>query len=123
MQGGGSPQKKEMLLPLMLTFLGSINVKKEQSLTGTRVTERVFWYVFIFYYYFLGMFLKPFIMYIFKNLFLFIFFKDFIYLFIREREREREKERGRDTSRGRNRLHARSPTWDSIPGLQDHALG
>ena len=31
----------------------------------------------------------------------------------------RERERGRDTGRGRSR----SPTWDSIPGLQDRALG
>ena len=36
---------------------------------------------------------------------------------------ERERERGRDTGRGRNRLHAGSPMWDLIPGLQDHALG
>ena len=36
---------------------------------------------------------------------------------------ERERERGRDTGRGRSRLHAGSPTWDSIPGLQDRALG
>ena len=28
--------------------------------------------------------------------------------------RERERERGRDTGRGRSRLHAGSPTWDSI---------
>ena len=35
--------------------------------------------------------------------------------------RKRE-ERGRDTGRGRSRLHAGSPTWDSIQGLQDHAL-
>ena len=28
---------------------------------------------------------------------------------------------GRD--RGRSRLHTESPTWDSIPGLQDRALG
>ena len=34
-----------------------------------------------------------------------------------------ERERGRDTGRGRSRLHAGTPTWDSIPGLQDHALG
>ena len=47
------------------------------------------------------------------------FFKDFICLFIRDRERER----GRDTDRGRSRLHSGSPMWDSIPGLQDHALG
>ena len=32
-----------------------------------------------------------------------------------DRERERERERGK--------LHARSLTWDSIPGLQDCALG
>ena len=31
--------------------------------------------------------------------------------------------RGRDTGRGRSRLHAESLTWDSIPGLQDQALG
>ncbi|XP_072694746.1 GTP cyclohydrolase 1 isoform X2 [Canis lupus baileyi] len=37
--------------------------------------------------------------------------------------RHRERERGRDTSRERSRLHAGSPTWDSIPGLQGHALG
>ena len=53
--------------------------------------------------------------------FIFIFFKDFIYLFMSERERERE--RGRDTGRGRSRLHAGSLTWDSIPDLQDQALG
>ena len=55
------------------------------------------------------------------------FFKDFIYLFMREgereRERERKRERGRDTGRGRSRLQAGSPMWDSIPGLQDWALG
>ena len=32
-------------------------------------------------------------------------------------------ERGRDTGRRRDRLHAGSPTQDSIPGLQDPALG
>ena len=37
--------------------------------------------------------------------------------------RERERERGRDTGKGRIRLHAGSPMWDWIPGLQDHALG
>ena len=49
------------------------------------------------------------------------------YLFIHERhterEREREREKGRDTGRGRSRLHAGIPMWDSIPGLQDRALG
>ena len=47
------------------------------------------------------------------------FVKDFIHLFMRDTVRER----GRDTSRGRSRLHAGSPTWDSIPGPQDHTLG
>ena len=37
--------------------------------------------------------------------------------------RDRERERDRDTGRGRSRLHAGSLTWNSIPGLQDHALG
>ena len=40
------------------------------------------------------------------------------YLFIM-----RDKERGRDTGRGRSRLHAGSPMWNSIPGPQDHVLG
>ena len=47
------------------------------------------------------------------------FFKkihSFIHSFIRDTER------GRDTGGGRSRLHAGSPTWDSILGLQDHAL-
>uniref|UniRef100_A0A8C0KMG8 COP9 signalosome complex subunit 9 n=1 Tax=Canis lupus dingo TaxID=286419 RepID=A0A8C0KMG8_CANLU len=37
------------------------------------------------------------------------------YLFMRDTERER----GRDIGRGRSRLPAGSPTWDSIHGLQD----
>ena len=45
------------------------------------------------------------------------YFKYFIYLFMRDTERSR------DTGRGRSRLHAGSPVWDSIPGLQDHAEG
>ena len=49
-----------------------------------------------------------------------IFFLRF-YLFIHKRQRERE--RGRDIGRGRSRLHAGSPMWDSILGLQDHTLG
>ena len=36
---------------------------------------------------------------------------------------ETHTHRGRDTGRGRSRLQTGSPTWDSIPGLQDHALG
>ena len=41
------------------------------------------------------------------------------YLFIHKRHTERS----RDTGRGRSRFHAGSLMWDSIPGLQDHALG
>ena len=48
----------------------------------------------------------------------YFFFKDFIYLFI-----DTQRERSRNTGRGRSRLHAGSPTWDSIPGLQDHTPG
>ena len=52
-----------------------------------------------------------------------VFFKDlFIYDRHRERGRERERERGRDTGGGRSRLHAGSPTQDSIPGLQDSRI-
>ena len=46
-----------------------------------------------------------------------VFFKRF-YLFIHKRQ----KERGRDTERGRSRLYAGSPMWDSIPGPRDHPL-
>ena len=41
-------------------------------------------------------------------------FKGFMYLLMRDIHRER----GRDTGRGRSRLHAGSPTWDLILGLQ-----
>nr|XP_055192508.1 suppressor of cytokine signaling 2 isoform X2 [Nyctereutes procyonoides] len=41
---------------------------------------------------------------------------DFFYLFMRDTERSR------DTGRGRSRLHAGSPTRDSIPGPRGHAL-
>ena len=34
----------------------------------------------------------------------------------------RGTEKKRERERGRSRLHAGSPTWDPIPGLQDHAL-
>ena len=34
----------------------------------------------------------------------------------------RDIERGKDIGRGRSRLPAGSPMWDSIPGPQDHAL-
>ena len=49
--------------------------------------------------------------------FIYLFFKAFIYLFMRDTER------GRDTGRGRSRLHAGSPTWDSIPGPWGYTLG
>ena len=35
----------------------------------------------------------------------------------------RDRENRRDIGRGRSRLHTGSPMWDSIPGLQGHALG
>ena len=35
---------------------------------------------------------------------------------------ETQKERGRDTGRGKSRLNAGSPTWDSNPRLRDHDL-
>ena len=47
----------------------------------------------------------------------------FFNLFMRNTERERERERGRDTGRGISRLHAGSPIWDLILGLQDHIPG
>ena len=40
---------------------------------------------------------------------------------MRDTHREREIEAEPHTGRGRSRLHAESLTWDSIPGLQDHA--
>ena len=56
-------------------------------------------------------------MQIYMDAFFPFYFLNFIYLFMRDTER------GRDPGRGRSRLHAGSPTWGSIPGLQDHALG
>ena len=47
--------------------------------------------------------------------FFFSFFLNFVYLFMGDR--------GRDTGKGRSRLHAGSPMWDSILGPQDHTLG
>ena len=41
----------------------------------------------------------------------------------REREREREGEGQRHRQREKQAPCTGSPTWDSIPGLQDHALG
>ena len=53
-------------------------------------------------------------------IYFYYFLKDFIYLFILGRQRERE--RGGDTGRRRSKLQAGSPTWDSIPDLQDQVL-
>ena len=39
------------------------------------------------------------------------------------RERERERERQRHRQREKQAPCTGSPTWDSIPGLQDRALG
>ena len=47
----------------------------------------------------------------------------FYYFFLRFYLFRRDIQRGRDTDRGRSRLHAGSPMWDSIPGLQDHTPG
>ena len=51
----------------------------------------------------------------------FIIFLKRFYLFIHEKQKECEREAERE--RERSRLHAGSPMWDSIPGLQDQALG
>ena len=48
----------------------------------------------------------------------YLFLKRFFFIY----SWEIHTERGRDTGRGRSRLHAGSPMWDSIPGPQDHAL-
>ena len=40
-----------------------------------------------------------------------------------QRERERERERQRHRQREKQAPCTGSPTWDSIPGLQDRALG
>ena len=43
---------------------------------------------------------------------------------MRDRERERERERERQRHRQREKqAPCREPMWDSIPGLQDQALG
>ena len=41
----------------------------------------------------------------------------------RERERERERERQRHRQREKQAPCTGSPMWDSMLGLQDHALG
>ena len=60
-------------------------------------------------------------------IYLFIYFYFILFLFSydshTERERERERERQRHRQREKQAPCTRSPTWDSIPGLQDRALG
>ena len=51
----------------------------------------------------------------------FKFFLKFLFIYDSHREREREAQRHRQ--REKQAPCTGSPTWDSIPGLQDHALG
>ena len=51
-----------------------------------------------------------------------VFFFNF-YLFVIVTERERERLRQRHRQREKQAPCTGSPTWDSIPGLQDRALG
>ena len=44
-------------------------------------------------------------------------------MIVTQRERERERERQRHRQREKQAPCTGSPTWDLIPGLQDHALG
>ena len=52
----------------------------------------------------------------------FYFFNFYLFMIVREREREREREAETQAEGEAGSMH-REPTWDSIPGLQDHALG
>ena len=52
-----------------------------------------------------------------------LFFFNFLFIYDSHRERERERERGRDRQREKQAPCTGTPTWDSIPGLQDRALG
>ena len=53
------------------------------------------------------------------NILCFFLFNDFIYLFMRDTQRERQRHRQRE----KQAPCTGSPMWDSIPGLQDGALG
>ena len=44
-------------------------------------------------------------------------------MIVTHRERERERERQRHRQREKQAPCTGSPTWDSIPGLQDRGLG
>ena len=50
-----------------------------------------------------------------------IFFNFYLFMIVTHRERERERERERQ--RHKQAPCTGSPTWDSILGLQDRALG
>ena len=65
--------------------------------------------------------ISSFIFYFFIFYFYFYFFKDFIYLFMIVTQRETERQRHRQ--REKQAPCTGSPTWDSILGLQDRALG
>ena len=80
-------------------------------------TEATMFFLYMFVAHLYVLFYMIFFPYLFGYLILFFFKFLFIY------DSHTERERGRDTGRGRSRLHAGSPTWDSIPGLQDRALG
>ena len=60
---------------------------------------------------------------IFFNFITYLFILKILFIYSWETERERERLRGKGTGRGRSRLHVGSPTWDLIPGPQDHTLG
>ena len=51
--------------------------------------------------------------------FIYLFFKFYLFMIVTQRERERQRHRQRE----KQVPCTGSPTWDSIPGLQDRALG
>ena len=57
------------------------------------------------------------------NLIYYFLKKDFIYLFMRERERMAETEKQAPCREPDAGLDPGTRSLDSIPGLQDHALG
>ena len=53
----------------------------------------------------------------------YFFFNFYLFMIVTHTERERERERQRHRQREKQAPCTGSPTWDSIPGLQDRALG
>ena len=53
----------------------------------------------------------------------FFFFNFYLFMIVTHTERERERERQRHRQREKQAPCTGSPMWDSIPGLQDRALG